>query len=140
MPLNHCCSLDDDIRNRESEAEDAALRIHDVRPQPVRLRLEGENAETYQTNQQKMTVLEQRGSNFVQALLCGCLVPAAPITGLLPTSVLWGYFAFMALDAARADNDLIHRVLLFFRDKQYGTPREGRSPSEHHFSTYTSTP
>lgn len=70
-------------------------------------------------------VLEQRGSNFVQALLCGCLVPAAPITGLLPTSVLWGYFAFMALDAARADNDLIHRVLLFFRDKQYGTPREG---------------
>ena len=60
-------------------------------------------------------VLEQRGSNFVQALLCGCLVPAAPITGLLPTSVLWGYFAFMAADAAMANNNLIFRVILFFR-------------------------
>ena len=63
-------------------------------------------------------VLEQRGSNFVQALLCGCLVPAAPITGLLPTSVLWGYFAFMALDAAMANNNLIFRFILFFRSEK----------------------
>ena len=63
-------------------------------------------------------VLEQRGSNFVQALLCGCLVPAAPITGLLPTSVLWGYFAFMAADAAMANNNLIFRLILFFRSEK----------------------
>ena len=119
-------SLVDDIHRRESEEEDVALSIHDVRPPPVRVHLVDEHVETYQINQQKMTVLEQRGSNLMQALLCGCLVPAAPVTRLLPTSVLWGYFAYMALDAARADNDLIYRISLLFRGRQHVTPREGR--------------
>ena len=124
----HVFSLDDDIRNRESEAEDAALRIHFVSPPHVRLHLIDENDESYRVILQKMTVFEQRGSNFMQALLCGCMVPAVVITRLLPTSVLWGYFAFMALDAARADNDLIYRIVHIFRGKQqqHVIPPEGR--------------
>ena len=135
-PLRTSCNdhsstltLDDDIHcEYEVEESKCTLQNHNMRSPSVQSHPIDEYtaAETFQINQQKMTVLEQRGSNFMQALLCGCLVPAAPVTRLLPTSVLWGYFAFMALDAARTDNDLIHRVLLLFRDKQYITPNEGK--------------
>ncbi|KAL2897807.1 putative boron transporter 6 [Bienertia sinuspersici] len=44
-------------------------------------------------------VLEQRWSNLLQSLLVGLAVGAIPIIKQIPTSVLWGYFAFMSLDS-----------------------------------------
>lgn len=44
-------------------------------------------------------VCEQRWSNLFQSLLVGFAVGAIPIIKKIPTSVLWGYFAFMSLDS-----------------------------------------
>lgn len=44
-------------------------------------------------------VKEQRLSNLLQSLLVAACVAAMPILKRIPTSVLWGYFAFMALES-----------------------------------------
>jgi hypothetical protein len=73
--------------------------------------------DTQQHHADHILVLEQRGSNLVQAVLVGLCVPAAPVTSLLPTSVLWGYFAFMALESLQGDNGLIKRVIFMMMDR-----------------------
>ena len=44
-------------------------------------------------------VNEQRLSNFLQSLLVAACIAAMPAIKLIPTSVLWGYFAYMAVDS-----------------------------------------
>ncbi|KAM3316247.1 hypothetical protein ACQJBY_034402 [Aegilops geniculata] len=44
-------------------------------------------------------VNEQRLSNLLQSLLVGGCVAAMPVIKMIPTSVLWGYFAYMAIDS-----------------------------------------
>ncbi|VAH74035.1 unnamed protein product [Triticum turgidum subsp. durum] len=44
-------------------------------------------------------VNEQRLSNLLQSLLVGGCVGAMPVIKMIPTSVLWGYFAYMAIDS-----------------------------------------
>jgi hypothetical protein len=58
----------------------------------------------------KGRVLEQRGSNLGQALLVAACAVAAPAINLIPTSVLWGYFAFMARTSLF---DALNRLLPF---------------------------
>ena len=41
---------------------------------------------------------EQRLSNLLQSLLVGGCIAAMPVLRRIPTAVLWGYFAFMALE------------------------------------------
>lgn len=43
-------------------------------------------------------VKEQRLSNLLQSVLVGGCLAAMPVLRRIPTSVLWGYFAFMALE------------------------------------------
>lgn len=43
-------------------------------------------------------VQEQRLSNLLQSLMVAASVGAMPILRKIPTSVLWGYFAFMAIE------------------------------------------
>lgn len=58
-------------------------------------------------------VKEQRLSNLLQALLVvGCLA-AMPLLKMIPTSVLWGYFAFMAIESLPG-NQFWERILLLF--------------------------
>ena len=59
--------------------------------------------------------IEQRLSNLLQALLCGALIPAAPAIRLLPTCVLWAYFAYMALSSLPG-SQLTARCLLLITD------------------------
>ena len=59
--------------------------------------------------------VEQRLSNLVQALLVGALIPAAPAIRLLPTCVLWAYFAYMSLSSLPG-SQLTSRCLLLFTD------------------------
>jgi len=61
----------------------------------------------------ELDVMEQRGSNLVQALLCGACAMCTPMIKQLPTSVLWGYFAFMALESV-PDMQLSNRIMLLF--------------------------
>lgn len=58
-------------------------------------------------------VNEQRASNLFQSLLVGAAVFAVPIINMIPTSVLWGYFAYMALDSLPG-NQFWERLLLLF--------------------------
>ncbi|XP_038685962.1 boron transporter 1-like isoform X1 [Tripterygium wilfordii] len=56
-------------------------------------------------------VKEQRLSNLLQALLVGSCVAAMPFLKKIPTSVLWGYFAFMAIESLPG-NQFWERILL----------------------------
>ncbi|KAM7275214.1 hypothetical protein ACFE04_017080 [Oxalis oulophora] len=58
-------------------------------------------------------VKEQRVSNLLQAVMVGACVAAMPILKRIPTSVLWGYFAFMAIESLPG-NQFWERILLLF--------------------------
>ncbi|XWS60737.1 hypothetical protein CRYUN_Cryun07bG0061400 [Craigia yunnanensis] len=58
-------------------------------------------------------VKEQRLSNLLQALMVGGCVAAMPLLKKIPTSVLWGYFAFMAIESLPG-NQFWERILLLF--------------------------
>ncbi|XP_031257737.1 probable boron transporter 7 [Pistacia vera] len=58
-------------------------------------------------------VNEQRVSNMLQSLLVGLSVFALPIINMIPTSVLWGYFAYMAIDSLPG-NQFWERIVLLF--------------------------
>ncbi|XP_038723782.1 probable boron transporter 2 isoform X2 [Tripterygium wilfordii] len=58
-------------------------------------------------------VKEQRVSNLLQAMMVGGCVAAMPFIKKIPTSVLWGYFAFMAIESLPG-NQCWERILLLF--------------------------
>ncbi|KAL7151013.1 hypothetical protein ABFS83_04G003300 [Erythranthe nasuta] len=58
-------------------------------------------------------VKEQRVSNLLQAVMVGGCVAAMPALRMIPTSVLWGYFAFMAIESLPG-NQFWERILLLF--------------------------
>ncbi|XP_022760747.1 probable boron transporter 2 isoform X2 [Durio zibethinus] len=58
-------------------------------------------------------VKEQRLSNLLQAIMVGGCVAAMPFIKRIPTSVLWGYFAFMAIESLPG-NQFWERILLLF--------------------------
>ncbi|PWA81176.1 Bicarbonate transporter, C-terminal [Artemisia annua] len=58
-------------------------------------------------------VKEQRLSNVLQALMVGGCLAAMPLLKKIPTSVLWGYFAFMAIESLPG-NQFWERILLLF--------------------------
>lgn len=58
-------------------------------------------------------VNEQRVSNLLQSLLVAVSVCAMPLIKKIPTSVLWGYFAYMAIDSLPG-NQFWERILLLF--------------------------
>ena len=58
-------------------------------------------------------VNEQRMSNLLQSLLVGLSIFAISVIKRIPTSVLWGYFAYMAIDSLPG-NQFWERMLLLF--------------------------
>ncbi|KVH88149.1 Bicarbonate transporter, C-terminal [Cynara cardunculus var. scolymus] len=58
-------------------------------------------------------VNEQRVTNLLQSMLVGLAVFAIPAIRMIPTSVLWGYFAYMSIDSLPG-NQFWERLLLFF--------------------------
>ncbi|KAI4379275.1 hypothetical protein MLD38_005594 [Melastoma candidum] len=58
-------------------------------------------------------VNEQRLSNFLQSAMVATSVFAIPAMKLVPTSVLWGYFAYMAIDSLPG-SQFWERVRLLF--------------------------
>ncbi|TKY73507.1 boron transporter 2 [Spatholobus suberectus] len=61
----------------------------------------------------QVEVKEQRLSNLLQALMVGACVAAMPVLKKIPTSVLWGYFAFMAIESLPG-NQFWERILYLF--------------------------
>ncbi|MCH84515.1 boron transporter 1-like, partial [Trifolium medium] len=58
-------------------------------------------------------VKEQRLSNLLQASMVAACVAAMPLLKKIPTSVLWGYFAFMAIESLPG-NQFWERILYLF--------------------------
>ncbi|CAN6877291.1 unnamed protein product [Brassica oleracea var. botrytis] len=58
-------------------------------------------------------VNEQRVSNLLQSVLVGLTLLAVPVIKMIPSSVLWGYFAYMAIDSLPG-NQFWERLLLLF--------------------------
>ncbi|WOL10886.1 boron transporter 4-like isoform X2 [Canna indica] len=58
-------------------------------------------------------VNKQRVTNLLQSLLVGACLAAMPIIRMIPTSVLWGYFAYMAIDSLPG-NQFWERMLFLF--------------------------
>ena len=58
-------------------------------------------------------VKEQRLSNLLQSLMVGGCVGMMPVIKKIPSSVLWGYFAFMAIESLPG-NQFWERLLLLF--------------------------
>ncbi|KAE8700165.1 putative boron transporter 5 [Hibiscus syriacus] len=58
-------------------------------------------------------VNEQRLSNLLHSLLVGLSMCALPVIKMIPTSILWGYFAYMAIDSLPG-NQFWERLLLLF--------------------------
>ncbi|KAG1326088.1 putative GDSL esterase/lipase LIP-4 [Cocos nucifera] len=58
-------------------------------------------------------VKEQRLSNLLQSMMVAGCVAAMPLLKKIPTSVLWGYFAFMAIESLPG-NQFWERILLLF--------------------------
>ncbi|XP_060670263.1 boron transporter 1 isoform X2 [Ziziphus jujuba] len=58
-------------------------------------------------------VKEQRLSNLLQSLMVAGCVAAMPLLKKIPTAVLWGYFAFMAIESLPG-NQFWERILLLF--------------------------
>lgn len=58
-------------------------------------------------------VNEQRMSNLLQSILVAIPMFIVPVIRMIPTSVLWGYFAYMAIDSLEGCQ-FWERVLLLF--------------------------
>jgi len=58
-------------------------------------------------------VNEQRVSNLLQSLLVGGCIGVTPLIRRIPTSVLWGYFAYMSIDSVPG-NQFWERIKLMF--------------------------
>lgn len=58
-------------------------------------------------------VNEQRMTNLLQSLLVGVSILGISVIKKIPTSVLWGYFAYMAIDSLPG-NQFWERILLLF--------------------------
>ncbi|KAH9313849.1 hypothetical protein KI387_022476, partial [Taxus chinensis] len=58
-------------------------------------------------------VKEQRLSNLLQSIMVASCLGAMPLLKKIPTSVLWGYFAFMAIESLPG-NQFWERILLLF--------------------------
>ncbi|XP_071682839.1 boron transporter 4 [Lolium perenne] len=80
-------------------------------------------------------VNEQRLSNLLQSLLVGGCVGAMPVIKMIPTSVLWGYFAYMAIDSLPG-NQFWERIQLLF----IGASRRYRVLESPHASFVESVP
>ncbi|CAN6331584.1 unnamed protein product [Urochloa humidicola] len=58
-------------------------------------------------------VNEQRVSNLLQSLMVAGCIGITPLIQMIPTSVLWGYFAYMSIDSVPG-NQFWERIQLLF--------------------------
>jgi len=64
-------------------------------------------------------VKEQRVSNLLQSILIGASIFGMPVIKQIPTSVLWGYFAYMAIDSLPGNQFWERLLLLFVRPSRW---------------------
>ncbi|XP_038713269.1 boron transporter 4 [Tripterygium wilfordii] len=93
--------------------------LEDLKEAVINGKNKGENAEAdfdpekHIDQYLPVRVNEQRVSNLLQSILVAASVFAMPAIKKIPTSVLWGYFAYMAIDSLPG-NQFWERILLLF--------------------------
>lgn len=65
----------------------------------------------------KIQVVEQRVSGLIQSIIVGTCLFIMPAIECIPTAVLWGYFAFMAIESLE-DLQVWERIRLIFTDSR----------------------
>ena len=74
-------------------------------------------------------VHEQRLSNLLQSLLVALSILAISVIKMIPTSVLWGYFAYMAIDSLPGNQFWERFLLLFITPRRHYKILEGSHAS-----------
>ncbi|WJX16301.1 putative boron transporter 7 [Trifolium repens] len=74
-------------------------------------------------------VNEQRMSNLLQSLLVALSLLAISVIKKIPSSVLWGYFAYMAIDSLHGNQFWERLLLLFITPKRHYKILEGSHAS-----------
>ncbi|KAJ4708334.1 putative Boron transporter [Melia azedarach] len=74
-------------------------------------------------------VNEQRVTNLLQSVLVGVSLLALPLIRKIPTSVLWGYFAYMAIDSLPGNQFWERLTMLFVAPKRRYKIKEGAHAS-----------
>ncbi|KAK6152586.1 hypothetical protein DH2020_012225 [Rehmannia glutinosa] len=103
----------------KSPTNTVVKELQDLKDAVMKTQSEGENLkgtfdpEKYIDAYLPVRVNEQRVSNLLQSVLVAASVCAMPVIKLIPTSVLWGYFAYMAIDSLPG-NQLWERMLFLF--------------------------
>jgi hypothetical protein len=77
----------------------------------------------------RLEVAEQRASGLLQSLLVGVCLAAMPAVRWVPAAVLWGYFAFMAVESLPG-SQLWDRTLLLLTDprRRHRVLERGHAP------------
>ncbi|KAJ0006995.1 hypothetical protein Pint_30032 [Pistacia integerrima] len=107
------------IEMDSSHATAVVTELEDLKEAVMKGELEGENKkekfdpEKHIDAYLPVRVNEQRVSNVLQSLLVAAAVCAVPAIKQIPTSVLWGYFAYMSIDSLPG-NQFWERMLLLF--------------------------
>lgn len=101
-----------------SQTSSVYKELEDLKEAVTKPKKEEANEETFDPEKHldaylPVRVNEQRVSNLLQSLLVAVSVCAMPAIKLIPTSVLWGYFAYMAIDSLPG-NQFWERMLLLF--------------------------
>ncbi|KAM5578880.1 boron transporter 4-like [Rosa sericea] len=108
------------IEMDNSTADTSVVKeLEDLKEAVMKSEHEGENAKDAFDPEKHIDaflpvrVNEQRVSNLLQSLLVAASVFAMPAIKKIPTSVLWGYFAYMAIDSLPG-NQFWERLLFLF--------------------------
>ncbi|KAJ0074861.1 hypothetical protein Patl1_34322 [Pistacia atlantica] len=107
------------IEMDSSHVTAVVTELEDLKEAVMKGELEGENKkekfdpEKHIDAYLPVRVNEQRVSNVLQSLLVAAAVCAVPAIKQIPTSVLWGYFAYMSIDSLPG-NQFWERMLLLF--------------------------
>eukprot|EP00983_Pelagomonas_calceolata_P075875 1153195-Pelagomonas_calceolata.AAC.3 len=64
-------------------------------------------------------VAEQRLSNFIQSMMLAICLPLMHVIQLIPTAVIWGYFAYMAITSFNGKQFWDRMTLVLTDRKQY---------------------
>ncbi|XP_075489007.1 putative boron transporter 7 isoform X1 [Primulina tabacum] len=104
MDRNPCNTVDNELTN----LKEAVLKYDDKGNEKGRF-----DPEICVDLHLPVRVNEQRVSNLLQSILVGLTVCIMPVIKMIPTSVLWGYFAYMAIDSLPG-NQFWERIQFLF--------------------------
>mmetsp|Transcript_10814 Transcript_10814/g.39655 ORF Transcript_10814/g.39655 Transcript_10814/m.39655 type:complete len:205 (+) Transcript_10814:955-1569(+) len=85
--------------------------------------------DSHSSARSQQRVLEQRLSNLLQSIFVGICLFLAPVLSLIPRSLLWGYFLYMAAESLPGSMFWERILLIFTEDSKRSTSETPSLPS-----------